>query len=118
VSLLQKKIDELRQKIGAIYSLPVDINGYLPCHHAEFSNAMTGNYDVDILKSRHMRIYANSSAEKRRATNTKPFLLQAYVRDTGEVLNDLSLPIYVNGKHWGALIIGLTPDKLLGNVQG
>ncbi|PLX69870.1 MAG: hypothetical protein C0603_02745 [Denitrovibrio sp.] len=118
MSLLQKKIDELRQKIVAIYSLPVDINGYLPCHHAEFSNAMTGNYDVDILKSRHMRIYANSSAEKRRATNTKPFLLQAYVRDTGEVLNDLSLPIYVNGKHWGALIIGLTPDKLLGNVQG
>ncbi len=109
----RKKVDKLKQDIGAIYAIPVDINGYLPCHHTELSNPPTGNFEVDNLKSRNMRIYDNSAAEQRRASNTKPFLLQAFVRDTGEVLNDLSLPIYVNGKHWGALIIGLKPENLL-----
>lgn len=108
----QSAIDQLKKDTGAIYSLFVDTNGYLPTHHKDFSHELTGNYETDLLKSRHMRIYNNSTAEKRRATNTKPFLLQAYMRDTGEILNDLSLPVYVNGKHWGALIIGITPDKL------
>jgi len=114
VSKLQKKLDTLRNETGAIYALAVDINGYLPVHHTEFSNEPTGNPDVDIAKSRHMRIYNSNEAEVRRASNTKPFLLQAYIRDTGEILNDLSFPLYVNGKHWGALIIGVTPDQLQG----
>jgi methyl-accepting chemotaxis protein len=32
--------------------------------------------------------------------------LQTYKRDTGEVMHDLSAPIYVNGKHWGGFRIG------------
>jgi methyl-accepting chemotaxis protein len=39
-------------------------------------------------------------------------LFQTYTRDTGEVLNDLSMPIMVNGRHWGGLIIGLKPEML------
>ena len=35
------------------------------------------------------------------------------MRDTGEILNDLSLPITVDGRHWGALIIGLKPKTLM-----
>lgn len=49
----------------------------------------------------------------RRAQNTKPFLLQCYVRDTGQVLSDLSLPIFLNGTHWGCLVSGLNPYALL-----
>ncbi|PLX66407.1 MAG: methyl-accepting chemotaxis protein [Denitrovibrio sp.] len=112
-SKFQSAIDELKKDTGAIYSLFIDKNGYAPTHHKGFASEMTGNPDTDLAKSRHMRIYANSVAEKRRATNTKPFLLQSYVRDTGEILNDLSLPVFINGKHWGALIIGITPDQLI-----
>lgn len=43
-----------------------------------------------------------------------PFLMQTYARDTGEILNDLSIPISVNGKHWGgALRVGFDPRVLL-----
>jgi hypothetical protein len=35
------------------------------------------------------------------------------MRDTGEVLNDLSLPIFINGRHWGACIIGCRPEILI-----
>jgi methyl-accepting chemotaxis protein len=34
------------------------------------------------------------------------FLLQTYKCDTGEVMHDLSVPIYVNGKHWSGFRIG------------
>jgi len=32
--------------------------------------------------------------------------VQTYKRDTGEVMHDLSVPIYVDGKHWGGFRIG------------
>jgi methyl-accepting chemotaxis protein len=73
---------------------------------------MSGNYDVDLVNSRHQRIFAASTMEIRRAKNTTPFLLQTYIRDTGEILNDLSHPITINGKHWGAFIMGLKPEML------
>jgi len=46
----------------------------------------------------------------RRSTSTTPMLLQTYMRDTGEVINDLSMPIVVDNKHWGAFILGLNPE--------
>ena len=73
----------------------------------------TGNYEVDLANSREKRIMAINEAAMKRAKNTKPFLLQCSVRDTGQVLSDLSLPIYLNGTHWGSLISGLNPDIML-----
>ena len=113
-SVIQPLIDRfVEQQSQFIYAVPVDRNGYLPAHHSHVSNAMTGDFNTDNLKSRHMRIYNNSRAEIRRAANTEPFLLQTYVRDTGEILNDLSFPLYVNGQHWGGFIVGFKPELLL-----
>ncbi len=50
--------------------------------------------------------------EIRRSSNTEPFLLQTYPRDTGEILNDLSLPIFIGERHWGAFILGVSPAEL------
>lgn len=95
------------------YAIAVDTNGYAAAHHSKVSHPLTGDFEVDNLKSRHMRIFAGNRAEKRRASHTSPFLLQTFIRDTGEVLNDLSIPLYLNGKHWGALIMGFDPQCLL-----
>jgi methyl-accepting chemotaxis protein len=35
-----------------------------------------------------------------------PFLIQTYRRDTGEIMHDISAPVYVNGRHWGGFRIG------------
>ncbi|MCA1926824.1 MAG: methyl-accepting chemotaxis protein [Calditerrivibrio sp.] len=112
LEILQTIFDNFKAKTGAVYSLALDINGYLPVHHSAFSKPMTGNYEVDLLNSRHMRIYNTNEVEIRRAKHTKPFLIQTYVRDTGEVLYDLSLPIFINSKHWGAVVIGVKPETL------
>lgn len=103
----------IQQRPEFIYAVAVDKNGYLPAHHRHLSQPLSGDYEVDILKSRHQKIYNANRAEQRRAANLEPFLLQTCIRDTGEILNDLSLPIYINGKHWGGLIMGFKPECLL-----
>ena len=111
---IQPLIDSfIKARPEFIYAVALDKNGFLPAHHKHLSKPMTGDFETDNLNSRHLKIYNNSRAEKRRAANTEPFLLQTYTRDTGEVLNDLSLPLYIDGTHWGALILGFTPDRLL-----
>jgi methyl-accepting chemotaxis protein len=68
---------------------------------------------VDLLKSRHQRIFFHVETEKRRVKNTEPFLLQTYMRDTGEILNDLSMPIHIGGRHWGAIVTGFKPERFI-----
>ena len=98
---------------GTVYSLLVDVKGYIPVHHRATSQAPTGDPEKDLLYSRHQRLYNANETEIRRASHTERFLLQTYIRDTGEILNDLSIPVYVDGKHWGAVIMGFNPDLLL-----
>jgi methyl-accepting chemotaxis protein len=66
---------------------------------------MTGNYDQNLANSRTKSIFDDYTGA-RCGSNTQSFLLQTYKRDTGEVMHDLSAPIYVNGKHWGGFRIG------------
>ena len=39
-------------------------------------------------------------------------LIQDYKRDTGEKMLDISAPVYVQGKHWGAYRIGFSTAKI------
>jgi methyl-accepting chemotaxis protein len=110
---MQSVVDEAQKRIpGTIYCLPIDRKGYLPIHHGAVSKAMTGDPAKDLLQSRHQRIYQNNRTEQRRCSHTDPLLLQTYMRDTGEILNDLSMPIYIDGKHWGAFIMGFDPRTM------
>ena len=88
-----------------VYAGAVDNNGYFPTHNKKFSQPLTGDYDVDLVNNRTKRIFSDRTG-KRCGANTKPFLLQTYKRDTGEVMHDLSVPIYVNGRHWGGFRVG------------
>ena len=105
--------DTLKTIPGAIYTLPISQTGYLPAHHTQVSKPLTGDYEKDLLDSRDQRIYFSNQTEVRRATSTASMLLQTYMRDTGEILNDLSMPILIDGRHWGAFIVGLNPEELL-----
>jgi len=110
---LQPLFDEARRDLGSIYSVALDVNGYLATHHSGVSEPLTGDPQVDVLKSRHQRIYFTVETEKRRARNTEAFLFQTYMRDTGEILNDLALPIRIGGRHWGAMVNGFNPERFL-----
>ena len=98
-----------------IYTVLVDQRGYIATHHKKVSKPMIGDFSIDNLQSRNRRIFFDTRSEQRRATHTQPFLMQTYIRDTGEILNELSIPVFVGGRHWGALIMGFNPEVLLSN---
>lgn len=87
------------------YAITVDRKGYAPTHNNKFSQPLTGNYDKDLLQNRSKRIFSDRTGS-RCGSHTQSMLLQTYKRDTGEILHDLSVPIYVDGRHWGGFRIG------------
>jgi len=109
---LQHLYDEAISKIeGATFVLCVDNQGYAPTHCSKYSHKLTGNREKDLVASRDKRIFSDKTGLKA-AKNTDRFLLQTYARDTGEILCDLSMPIYVDGKHWGGIRLGFDPKVL------
>ena len=112
-SALQALYDRLVAEVpGAVFALGVDVNGFAPTHNRKYSQAPTGDTAVDIVQSRDKRIFDDTTGA-RAAKNTAALLLQTYRRDTGEILNDLSLPIHVDGRHWGALRLGFAPESVM-----
>jgi len=110
---LQDMYEELLQKIdGSIFALAVDVNGYAPTHIKKASRPLTGDRAVDLVQSRDKRMF-NSPTELRAATNVRPSLMQTYLRDTGELVVDLAMPIHLGGRHWGALRVGFSPLALI-----
>ncbi len=110
---MQPRYDKMVAELnGCIYCLCVDANGYAGTHNKRFSQPLTGDFETDLLHSRDKRIFDDPTGI-RSARNTNSFLLQTYARDTGEVLSDLSLPIYLEEKHWGNVRLGFDPKVLL-----
>lgn len=88
-----------------IYAVAADTNAYLPTHNSCFSKPLTGNQAIDVINNRTKRIYDDATCI-RCGQHTDKFLLQTYKRDTGEIMHDVSAPIFVQGKHWGGFRIG------------
>ena len=91
-----------------VFAIACAPDGYVPTHNREFANPPTGNREVDLVKSRSKRLF-NDRTGIRCGTHTEDMLLQTYRRDTGEIMHDMSVPIFVNGKHWGGFRVGYTP---------
>ncbi len=108
---IQEPLDKCLAKDERIaFVVAVDVNGYLPTHNQKYSQPLTGKADIDLNNNRTKRIF-NDRTGLAAAKNTEPFLLQRYQRDTGEQMSDLSVPILIRGKHWGALRIGYKTTK-------
>ncbi len=81
----------------------VDSNGYAPTHNSSFSKPLTGYPYVDIKINRTKRMF-NGRTGLAAARNEKPYLIQPYQTDAGKTtLTDLSVPITIQGRHWGAV---------------
>ena len=89
------------------FFLLTDNNGYIASHNSIYDKPLTGDYEKDLVGNRSMRIF-NDPTGLAAARNINPVLLQTYMRDTGVVMNDLSVPVYLEGKHWGGVRIGFT----------
>ncbi len=88
-----------------IFVVAVDRNGYLPTHNSKYSKPMTDDNDYNTKWNRTKRIF-NDRTGLAAARNKDAYLLQRYSRDTGEIMTDLSVPIFIKNRHWGAIRIG------------
>ncbi|MFC4654139.1 MULTISPECIES: methyl-accepting chemotaxis protein [Rheinheimera] len=95
----------LQRHAIVLYAGAVDKKGYFPTHNKKYSQPLTGDYQKDLLQNRTKRIFSDRTGS-RCGSNTETMLLQTYKRDTGEILHDLSVPIWVRGRHWGGFRIG------------
>ncbi|WP_396621617.1 methyl-accepting chemotaxis protein [Marinobacter sp. W-8] len=103
---IQEPIKKSHEAI--VFSIACTPDGYVPTHNKDFAHPPSGNPEVDLVKSRSKRLF-NDRTGIRCGSHTESMLLQTYRRDTGEIMHDLSVPIYVNGKHWGGFRVGYRP---------
>ena len=122
------------------FAVPLDLNVYVPAHNSVFSCDCTGDPERDLILNRTKRFFLDSAAltraarmelgvelpqrklsrseiERAGARVNEPvgeadtFLLQPYKRDTGALLNTLSVPLHVKGKRFGAVTLGWGPER-------
>ena len=89
-----------------VFCAAVDRNGYLPTHNRIFSQPPGPDPVWNTAHCRNRRIFDDRVGLKA-GKSEAPFLLQIYRRDMGggvfKMMKDLSAPIRVQGRHWGAL---------------
>ena len=107
--LFENALSELK---GGVYALIVDSNAYGAIHNLKFSQALTGNYQADLVGNRTRRIWDDATG-MRGAKNAQPLLVQTYARDTGEILSEINMPIMLEGRHWGSVRVGCESSVLL-----
>jgi len=83
--------------------------GYLPTHNPNYRHPQGKDPVWNNANCRNRRLF-NDRAVKKVAANTRPFLLQTYRRDMGGgnfvLMKDVSSPIFIRGRHWGAFRMG------------
>lgn len=101
---IQEPVAQSHDRI--VFCACVDVNGYLPTHNEAFSKPQGDDPVWNAANSRNRRMF-NDKVGLRAGQSTEPFLMQSYRRDMGggkfTIMKDLSVPIYVQGRHWGAL---------------
>ena len=102
--------EPLLTQLGLSYAIACDRKGYVPTHNQSVSREPTGDYTHDLKFCRSKRIFDDPTGS-RCGAHEKPLLLQTYKRDTGEIMHDLSVPVYVEGKHWGGFRVGYQPER-------
>ena len=100
----------LKRHEGVVFAIACTPDGYVPTHNLAFSQPPSGDARVDMAHSRSKRIFTDRTGI-RCGSHQQALLMQTYTRDTGELMHDLSVPIFIHGRHWGGLRLGYEPER-------
>ena len=101
----------LESSTDFLYAVGGDMNGYTPTHDSKFQQPLTGDRVKDLSGNRAKRKFW-TPMHQAAAKNLEPVLVQPYLRDTGESAWDVSSPIFVRGRHFGAFRVAVSVDSL------
>lgn len=103
---VQEPVLQLDERV--VFCAAVDRNGYLPTHNQVFSHPQGADPAWNAAHCRNRRVFADRTGLAA-ARSTDVFLLQTYRRDMGggtyALMKDVSAPVHVQGRHWGAVRI-------------
>jgi methyl-accepting chemotaxis protein len=92
-----------------VYCVAWAKSGYLPTHNPNYRLPQGKDPVWNNANCRNRRLFTDRTVKKV-AGSTRPFLLQTYRRDMGGgqfvLMKDLSSPIMIRGRHWGAFRMG------------
>ncbi len=110
---IQKIQDEFLKDNDLDFAVLIDKNGYVSAHNTKYSEPITGNYKIDITKSRSKRIFSDNPSIKQAlmysGNNTVRLL---YYRDTGETMWLVASPVIVRNQRWGFFLLGVSLQRL------
>jgi methyl-accepting chemotaxis protein len=116
VSLTDRLLPDIQEPIlgqdkRIAFCAAVDRNGYLATHNRAYSHPQRpGDPDWNAAHSRNRRLF-NDRVGLRAGSNATGPLVQAYRRQMGAdsfvMMKDISAPIFVKGRHWGAFRMGV-----------
>ncbi|TAM76314.1 methyl-accepting chemotaxis protein [bacterium] len=123
-----------------VYLCVVDINGFLIAHYRDYRKDITGDDERDLPGNRIKRVFddhvgiraarvglaggldvplraprsafVQRGVDLRRKPGVRSMVLQTYARDTGVVMDDLAVPIYVRDQRWGAMRLAMDIEAL------
>jgi methyl-accepting chemotaxis protein len=121
-----------------VFMCVVDINGFLTMHRRDYRQDITGDRERDLAGNRVKRFFEEEVALRaarvgldaqrvplrapraafeaagvplaRPGHEDRPMIVQSYARDTGAVINDLAVPLYVDDRRWGSLRLAFRAD--------
>ncbi|MEE7546320.1 methyl-accepting chemotaxis protein, partial [Xanthomonas sp. Kuri4-1] len=88
-----------------VFAICANPDGYVPTHNQRFCQPLTGDPARDLVGNRTKRRFTDRVGRSV-GTHTDPYRLQVYRRDTGQIMFDLSVPVFVGDRHWGGFRIG------------
>jgi methyl-accepting chemotaxis protein len=104
---IQDPIQKIDPRI--VFCVALANGGYIPTHNPNYSLPQGPDPVWNNANCRNRRLFNDRTARNILA-NRKPFLLQTYRRDMGGgqfvLMKDLSSPIFIRGRHWGAFRMG------------
>ena len=118
LSYLEDKLTPLQEAALAedakiAFAAFVDLNGYLPVHNKRYSLPQKANDPVwNSANSRNRRIF-DDRAGFLAGRNTRPVLVQTYLRDIGGqkiMMREVDVPVHVFGRHLGGVRIAYRFD--------
>ncbi|EFW84261.1 methyl-accepting chemotaxis protein [Pseudomonas savastanoi] len=93
----QEECDKLTKGTrGGKVTFIVDNKGYCPVNNSWVSLKPTGDRAVDLPVCRNKRMFSDPIG-LRAAGNQQRFLLQTYLRDTGEIMTEIDVPFFLKG---------------------
>jgi HAMP domain-containing protein len=101
-----------------VYAVGMDENGYVPTHNSAFSRPLTGDFERDVSANRTKRKFEDLVALTAAHNASQATLVQEYRPDASAVeILDVSAPILVKGRHWGAFRVGLSKERVAGHAR-